>query len=596
MTPRAFLDLLWQYKPEEQHILVWTLQDKRSHWFQDVGKAAEFVTRASASMDVYVGVALSKDDHGPTRRCKSEEVSGLCGIGIDLDLKSDAHGNKPLPATIADALSIVPQELPPTIVIATGNGAHAWWLLKEPQMFESSQERAEGARVVARWHTMLRLRAAAKGWVYDRLSDLARVLRIAGTLNHKDPAHPKAVEIHSRSERFYNLSDFEEFLDDAAVPDPDEEDRAACEWKERFADTPLRVDPRAIIPQEKLDAWMDAGNSDARTVLRFRNTWNRQRHDLADQSGSGYDLALACFGLEAGLTEQGIVDLICHHRRVHNLRARTRLDYYQRTIAKAQRKTGVSEAVAATAGASLSRTGQGAPRGAHGATEGQEATSTSSAPVTAPSAEDQKALLCIEISRRLDTDIVRFVMIEGKDPQYRIELGSGKKLEFTSYSKFIDQQCVLAAIGAATKRVLVKMKPPLWRETAQMMLNACYEEDGTEETEWEGATRMYLYSYLKETSFIPCIEEQRLQDQRKPMLIDGKITICASDFQTYVNKTTFQNLSVKAITGMLSAIGATGGKRMRGTGYKEQSRWVLPVAEFDPAEYPQHEGGAPNGR
>ena len=33
MTPREFLDLLWQYKPEEQYILIWTLQDKRSHWF-----------------------------------------------------------------------------------------------------------------------------------------------------------------------------------------------------------------------------------------------------------------------------------------------------------------------------------------------------------------------------------------------------------------------------------------------------------------------------------------------------------------------------------------------------------------------------------
>ena len=42
MTPREFLDLLWQYKPEEMYVLLWTLQDKKSHWFQDVGQAAEF--------------------------------------------------------------------------------------------------------------------------------------------------------------------------------------------------------------------------------------------------------------------------------------------------------------------------------------------------------------------------------------------------------------------------------------------------------------------------------------------------------------------------------------------------------------------------
>jgi len=440
---------------------------------------------------------------------------------------------------------------------------------------------------VARWHTMLRLKSAARGWAYDRLSDLARVLRIPGTRNYKDPANPKDVVVYSQTDQFYNLSDFEEFLDEAAIPDLEAEERAAREWKERFADKPLVINPKPTIPQEMLDAWM-------REDMRFRNTWNRQRHDLKDQSGSGYDLALACFGLDAGLSEQQIVDLICHHRLVHKLRPRNRLDYYQRTIARAEKRTGGSQAAATVPvmAAAPPTTGQGAPQAAQDALEDQEATGTASptpdAP-TAPSPEDQKALLCGEISRRLDTDILRFVMIDGKDPQYRIELGSGKKLEFTSYTKFIDQQSVLAAIGAATKRVLVKLKPALWRDTAQLMLNACYEEKGTEETEWEGATRMYLHSYLQETSFIPSIEGQRLQDQRKPMVIDGRITICASDFQTYVNKTTFQNLSVKAVTGMLSALGATGGRRMRGTGYKEQSRWELPVAEFDPTEYPQND-------
>ena len=43
MTPREFFDLLWQYKPEEMYLLLWSLQDKKSHWFRDVGKAAELV-------------------------------------------------------------------------------------------------------------------------------------------------------------------------------------------------------------------------------------------------------------------------------------------------------------------------------------------------------------------------------------------------------------------------------------------------------------------------------------------------------------------------------------------------------------------------
>ncbi len=107
MTPDTFLDLLWQYKPEELYVLLWTLQDKRSHWFQDVKKAAEFAV-ATINRDVYVGVGLSRADHGPTRRCTSNEIAGITGLASDFDLRSAAHGNKPLPATIEEALSVVP--------------------------------------------------------------------------------------------------------------------------------------------------------------------------------------------------------------------------------------------------------------------------------------------------------------------------------------------------------------------------------------------------------------------------------------------------------------------------------------------------------
>jgi hypothetical protein len=39
-------------------------------------------------------------------------------------------------------------------------------------------------------------------------------------------------------------------------------------------------------------------------------------------------------------------------------------------------------------------------------------------------------------------------------------------------------------------------------------------------------------------------------------------------------------------------IASIGGKavRLRRHGFKEQSRWALPVEEFDPKDYPQHHG------
>jgi hypothetical protein len=572
MTPLDFLNLLWQFKPEQLYVLLWTHPDKRSHWYREIGAAAEFVLK-SRGLDVYVGVGLSRADHGTARRCVSEEIAGISGFWADLDLRSDAHNKKALPATIPDALSIIPASMPPTIVIATGNGAHAWWLFKEPYLFDGDDDRKATASQVARWHTLLCLNASSRGWAYDRLSDLARILRIPGTQNLKDPANPKDVLVHSFTDRRYNLSDFEEYLDSTAIPDPQAQEKAAQEWAERFADKHLVIDTAARIPQEMLDGWM-AGD------LRFKNTWLRQRHDLKDQSQSGYDLALAHFGTEAGLNEQQIVDLIIHHRSQYAQKHRTRLDYFQRTIATASRRIpGVdAPAVPTDAPALGATTSNPAHPGAQGAP--QEAGSRNGA---SPDPATTKALLCQRISEILGIRVCRILKFTGKEPTFHMELEEGK-IEFQNVGKLISQDSVRIAIAGSIGKLIRKLKPKVWEQLAQAMLDACIIEQGGEEIEWEGAARMYVAHYLSETGFIETLEGQQVQNQRKPILLDGKVAICASDLQMYVNKTTFQNLSIKALASML---GVLGGKsiRVRGAKFKEQSRWVLPVDQFDPAEY-----------
>src|ERR1035437_2559016 len=572
MTPLNFLNLLWQFKPVEMYVLIWTLPDKGSHWYRDVAAATEFVLKARG-LDVYVGVGLSKADHGPTHRCVSDEIAGLAGFWADFDIHSDAHNQKALPTTIQDALSIIPECMPPTVVIATGNGAHAWWLFKEPYVFDDAEDRKDTALLVSRWQTLLRLRASQRGWAFDRLSDLARVLRIPGTANMKDPNNPKGVTLHSATDRRYNLSDFQDYLDDVEVPDPRAEEKATREWAERFADKPLVINIDARIPQEMLDGWLAKD-------LRFKNTWLRQRHDLKDQSQSGYDMALAAFGAQAGLTEQQIVDLIVHHRSLYARSQRTRLDYFQRTIAKAFRPSLGPDAplVLLDALPFATATGPVAPSGAPVALG-----AGGSANRAAPDPAAAKALLCERISAVLGVRICRLVKFAGKEPTYHMELEEGKT-EFLSVRKFMSQIAVREEIAASTGKIIRKFKGKDWDQLAQAMLDACVIEQGGEENEWEGAARMYVAQYLSETGFIDTIEGQQVQSQRKPIVLDGKVAICASDLQMYINKTMLQMVSVKAVASML---GALGGKsiRVRGQKFKEQGRWVLPLDQFDPADY-----------
>src|ERR1017187_1554094 len=121
---RSFLEALFAGKPENLFLLLWTLPEKRSQWFRDLDAAIQ-CAESSCDHDLYVGVGLSGRDYGASHRCVSAEVAGIVGLWADLDLKSDAHPKAALPATVEDAMKILPDEFPPTFVVRTGNGAHA---------------------------------------------------------------------------------------------------------------------------------------------------------------------------------------------------------------------------------------------------------------------------------------------------------------------------------------------------------------------------------------------------------------------------------------------------------------------------------------
>jgi hypothetical protein len=336
---------------------------------------------------------------------------------------------------------------------------------------------------------------------------------------------------------------------------------------------PLTVNLGARVQDEILNGWL-AGDT------RFRCTWFRQRSELADQSQSGYDLALANFGVDAGLAEQQIVDLIVHHRAIHKQKSRTRLDYYYRTISKAADRGGRTVKTPAAI----------APRTAPSCALPTEAGPTSPTPATSPMSDRDRIALCDQISAKLGIKILRIVKLSGQEPTYRMELPEGK-IHFDSVSKLISQTAVRNAVAGRVGTLIPPFKPGPWRDMAQSLLDACVVEEGSEELEFEGAAGIHIEQYLAETPFIASIDGRSPQDRRKPMLRDGRITVCASDFQLFLNKANQLNLSVKAVAAMLSTVGAKT-VRVRHKRHKEQSRWALPIEEFDPADYLNPRDGA----
>ena len=96
---------------------------------------------------------------------------------------------------------------------------------------------------------------------------------------------------------------------------------------------------------------------------------------------------------------------------------------------------------------------------------------------------------------------------------------------------------------------------------------------------------MYIAQYLSETGFIDTVEEQKVQNQRKPMVIerqDRDLRQRPPDLHQQ------DDVPEPLRQGGRVDVEALGGKniRVRGSKFKEQSRWSLPIEEFDPADYP----------
>ena len=78
MTPLEFLKLLWQFKPEELYVLIWTLPDKRSHWYRDIAAAADFVLECGRHGRVRGRgpVESGLRSHAPLRVGRDRGISG----------------------------------------------------------------------------------------------------------------------------------------------------------------------------------------------------------------------------------------------------------------------------------------------------------------------------------------------------------------------------------------------------------------------------------------------------------------------------------------------------------------------------------------
>jgi len=483
MDAGEFLQTLWGNPPPGQ-VLVWTLPQKRSIWYNklDNVRVGDF-----ARSDVYTGVGIAKSGLllRQGQRATTEMIEGIAGLWADVDYAGDNHAKPNLPETEADALWLVDSmPAPATIVINSGHGLQAWWLFNEPWMFASDIEREEAQAMARGWQGYMAGLAAERDWVVDATHDLARVMRLPGTFNNKSSPVPVKV-LYSGGPRIGRDIVWDEI--GVGIEDVPVFQKMAALVGE------LVLDPKAEPPWEKL---MALQNNDR----KFKRSLERDRPDLVDQSASSYDMSMASIAVKVGWNDQEITNLLIYSRRNNGDDLKLREDYYNRTIARAR---GPAEQAAAQ-----ERLEEGG------------------------SLADLSILLGVEI-----IDLVKHM---GDPPEFWMETAYGS-ITLGTVNNISNQTRFIDAVAAMTSVVLVKIPAAAWARRAASILACCREVELGEASHPGNEMRHMVTTYLDSQTILD--DQGIAAEQALPFRKDGLVMFSLSGLRQYLRFSMGEQLS-----------------------------------------------------
>lgn len=271
---QAFLRALWSEDPLSGLLAIsWTGEGGfKMRAFNTIEAAAEFGVQAPG--DVYLRVCSLRPDFRGSGRGKAADSWALPALVADLDVKRGAFVDIAAAWAYLDALPLTP-----SIVVSSGAGLHVWWVLEELLPLDTPERRDEGGALTERWRGFCRYKAVEAGADLDTASDLARVLRLPGTENHKYTP-PRKVTLARISGERHSLSTFTGLF------------RSATEAANRTR--PLTTDPAPVE--------IDRGELTEEDKRWFRQVLTRDPRLWRYYSGSWRDLVTV--GTDGGIRQQ----------------------------------------------------------------------------------------------------------------------------------------------------------------------------------------------------------------------------------------------------------------------------------------------------
>lgn len=185
-----------------------------------LSKATTYVAKLNNQnrQGIYLRVTTIKEPVTTGRGTDSDSLS-FPGLWADIDVAGPGHKtDKPLPIDWRQARNIVQESgLPePTLWVASGGGYYPYWLLRQAYNVEDSEQLGALQQLSTGWQRCLGEAAERLGMFYGtQCGDLARVLRIPGTVNRKtDEERPCYVDTGGGPQ--YTLEQLVQYFEDAS--------------------------------------------------------------------------------------------------------------------------------------------------------------------------------------------------------------------------------------------------------------------------------------------------------------------------------------------------------------------------------------------
>lgn len=213
MDTKAFLSTIYR-KCTEGYITLTFLPERKTLWFKvnEIDKISEAAQKYGTKTNTFFGVGLIRKVLQNNLRGSENDILTITTLYADIDVRSNAHAETALPCSTDEAIEFLNSlPLKPSIIVNSGNGLHAYWLLDTPFKIQSAKDKDYITSIFKGWSKFVNANAKERGWKLDNVSDLARVLRVPGSINHK-LKNGSICEVLGCNRTRCHLSEFEAYM------------------------------------------------------------------------------------------------------------------------------------------------------------------------------------------------------------------------------------------------------------------------------------------------------------------------------------------------------------------------------------------------